>query len=458
MPYVKTSFTESTFLDDLQSLLTTNGWTLVKRFKKVGFPFQTIFYATSPSGLDQNLISFNVNIADHILVKNTNDEIFGIARISKKEPTFGQIPAKFKNLKVPDPVKLTSDEVLRKEFHEWLVGLYDSQMVDTSEIYFYMLKDAPTFTDGQTLVYPDESTRAVLDVEHMNYTPFKLTQGTGYQFEDTDKQLLLMQSPVMKVKTREIGTLSNGWLTNWWPDSKIRVEGLVSSETVSLIIQTDNTAAYDDNNVPTIPIYMGQLVAEDPDDENEAVLFGGSAVSNAKYDYHNPTQKFVTSPLLPLEKAYPKNPGNGIDNLIVKRARYGAYYQAYYLSFQTAPEAMPPDRLSTDGKGYASAWKNERNDEYLFKFNPSAYSKKTHVSRAYVIHPEEGVRGFLRDMIMTSSVGLINGDRLKLKKDACPDLFEIYKYNVVDAVSPLTKRPAIAFAPAGFGIFEKEAN
>lgn len=459
MPYVNKIFTEEGFLDDLQNLLTTSGWTLKKRFKKVGYGFTSIFFTSSPGSTDQDLITFNVNVADHLIVSNKNGQLFGIARISKNTPIYKELPAEYKAGKIPDPTKLSTDAVLRESLHKWMLARYSTLTVDTTEIFFYMLKDMPTIPTDRTLVYPDDSVRAVLDVEHMDYTPIKMTTGSaGYYIEDANVELALMQSPMMKVKTREIGTASNGWLTNWWGDSKIRVQGLVSDETISLVIQTDNTAAYDDNNVPTIPIYMGQLVAEDPEDQNEAVLFGGSATSNAKFNYHADTPKFVTAPLLPLEKAYPKSPGNGIDNLIVKRAKYGAYYQAYYLSFQTAPEAMPPDRMSTDGKGYVSSWKNERNDEYLYKFNPSSYSKKTHVSRAYVIHPEEGVRGYLKDMIMTSSVGLINGDRLKLKKEACPDVFEIYKYFVVDAVSPMTKRPATPFAPAGFGIYEKEAN
>ena len=460
MAYVQTAFTEEGFITELTDLLTTNGWTKETEFRKVGYSFQHFFYSSNPSSgsIAPGDREFDIWLADHTIFKNAENNLYGLARICKSKRKNKQLDEKFKNTQGhPDPTKLVADEALRDELHAWMKAQYDATAVDTSEIYFYMVGKTPVPPTTETAVYPVAEARAVLDVENLGFIPS--LQSTAYSFtSDPSKQdLLTMQSPMMKIKTREIGTQSNGWLTNWWPDSKIRVEGLVSPQTVSLIIQADNTAAYDDNNVPTIPIYLGQLDALDASDTNEAVLFGGMAVSNATFDYTD-VDPLVTNPLLPLEKAYPKNPGNGIDSLIVKRTKFGAYYQAYYLSVLTAPDTMPPDRISTDGKQYVSAWKNERNDESLFKFSPSTYTGKTHVSRAYVVHPEEGVRGFLKDMIVASSIGMINSDRLKLKKQACPDVFETYKYFVVDAVSPLTKRPATPFSPIGFGIFEKEGN
>lgn len=459
MAYVQTAFTEEGFITELTDLLTANGWAKEAEFRKVGYSFPHFFYSSAPSGtIPPGEREFDIWLADHTIFKNAENNLYGIARICKSKRKNKQLDVKFKNVQGhPDPTKLLNDDVLRDELHAWMKTQYDATAVDTSEIYFYMVGKTPVPPATETAVYPAAEARAVLDVENFGYVPAFASNSYSFTSDIEKQDLLTMQSPMMKVKTREIGTQTNGWLTNWWPDSKIRVEGLVSAQTVSLIIQADNTAAYDDNNVPTIPIYLGQLDALDATDTNEAVLFGGTAVSDAKFDYTS-TTPLVSNPLLPLEKAYPKNPGNGIDNLIVKRTKFGAYYQAYYLSFQTAPDMMPPDRISTDGKQYVSSWKNERNDESQFKFSPSTYDGKTHVSRGYVVHPEEGVRGFLKDMIFTSSLGMINSDRLKLKKAACPDVFEIYKYFVVDAVSPLTKRPATPFSPAGFGIYEKEGN
>ncbi|ONG75125.1 hypothetical protein BKK42_29620 [Bacillus cereus] len=58
-------------------------------------------------------------------------------------------------------------------------------------------------------------------------------------------------------------------------------------------------------------------------------------------------------------------------------------------------------------------------------------------------------------MILLSPLGLLNGDRLKVRQNTCPDTHDIYRFFNVDAIAPITKRPATAYRPAGFGIFEK---
>ncbi|WP_248499806.1 hypothetical protein [Staphylococcus aureus] len=456
MAYIKTTVTEGGFLTELAALLVANGWTQEGSFRKVGFDLTKFYSNTFNSGsIPADQVTFPLAVADHIIVKNANNELFGISRICNVTRKYGDVPASLKVASgFPDSSKLTTDETSRKALHTWMHNQYEENAVDTSELYFYMLNKVPVPPTGDKAMYPVNSVQAAIDVENLSYKP--MTSGNGYIFEKASSDLLTMQSPMMKIKTRDIGTASNGWLTNWWSDSKIRLEGLISNKTCSIVIQADNTAAYDENKVPSLPIYMGQIVPLNPADDKASVLYGGMAVSDAEFDYTDP--KFlVTAPLLPLEKQYPKNPGNGIDNLIVKRTKLGAYYQAYYFAHQAAPDKMPPDRVSTDSRQYGSAWKNERNEEYQYKYNPSGYTRKTHVSRAYVAHPEEGIRGYLADMIMTSSMGLLNGDRMKMKKEACPDAYDVFKYFLVDAVSPMTKRPGTAFSPAAFGIFEKEA-
>lgn len=462
MPYIKTLFTEAGFLTEMKDLLVANGWTLESTFKKMGYRFNSMFYTPGFSSADNDIAKFTIYYADHMIVRNATGELFGIARINSSEKIYRDLPAKFKDVnssKHPASAKLVTDSTLLEELHEWMFAQRNEQLMDASQLFFYMLKDLPIVEEGVLNVYPLDTPQGVIDVENLGYRPTSTSgsNGPSYAFEMQNSHPEIMQSPMMQVKTREIGTTSNGWMTNWWPDSKIRVEGSVSGETVAIIIQCDNTAAYADNNVPTIPIYMGQLIPEDPADTNESVLFGGTAVSLATYDYRS-TKPHTAVPLMPINKSYPKNPGNGIDNLIVKRARLGSFYQAYYLSFHTTSDTMPPDRISNEGRSYASSWKNQENEEYQYRFNPSSYSNKVIVSRAIVVHPEEGVRGHLKDMLMTSSIGLVNTDRLKLKREACPNVFDLYKYFVVDAVSPMTKSPAIATSPAGFAIFEKEAN
>jgi hypothetical protein len=459
MPYIKTLFTEQSFQSDFIATAMANGWEEVDRFRKVAYQFNDIFYGSASGGSTPWKHSLNIMMADHALLRNSRGDIYGIARICEPELQWGDLPAQFKNGEYPDQVELNADSELRKQLHDWMFEQWDEKFVDTSKIYFYMLKDAPTIPDDLRVVYPSSNltVRDALDIELLHYMPQKQGSGSGYEFLPTNAQHEIMQSPIVPVSTREVNVPDNGWLTNWWPDSKIRVEGYINDDILALIIQADNTAAFDDNNVPTIPIYFGSLVPFDSNDTQNAVLFAGTAVSDAKYKYDSETPHIpTTNIILPTNKQYPKYPGNGIDNLIVKRTKLGAYYQAYSLSYQATPEKMPPDRKSTDGKQYASAWKNQSNDEYQYQFNPSRYTKRAHVSRAIVTHPDEGNRGYLKGLVMTHSVGLRNGVRLRLKKNACPDAFEYYKYFVVDSVSPLTKRPAIASRPAGFGIFEKE--
>lgn len=89
---------------------------------------------------------------------------------------------------------------------------------------------------------------------------------------------------------------------------------------------------------------------------------------------------------------------------------------------------MPPDRKGVNGGQYPLAWQSHDNDEYKYQFNPSVYSGRVHTSRAYVVHPDEGVRGFLPHMVLLSPLGLLNGDKLKVRKNTCPDTFDIYRF------------------------------
>lgn len=459
MPYIETLFTEQTLQSDFIAAAVANGWEEVKRFRKVAYQFNDIFFGIASGWMEPWKHSLKIMIADHALLRNRRGDIFGIARICEPPLQWGDLPSQFKNGELPNQAQLEENDELRQQLHDWMFSQWNDTFVDTSKIYFYMLKSVPSIPDGLRIVYPSNTltVRDALDIELLHYEPRKLVTGYGYEFFATNAQHEIMQSPIVPVSTREVNVPDNGWLTNWWPDSKIRVEGFINDDMLILVIQADNTAAFDDNNVPTIPIYFGSLVPFDVNDTENAVLFAGTAVSDAKYKYDLETPHIPTANIiLPTNKQYPKYPGNGIDNLIVKRTKLGAYYQAYSLSYQATPEKMPPDRQSTDGKQYVSAWKNKSNDEYQYQFNPSRYTKRAHVSRAIVTHPEEGHRGYLKGLVMTHSVGMRNGVRLKLKKQACPDVFEYYKYFVVDAISPLTKRPAIVSRPAGFGIFEKE--
>lgn len=265
----------------------------------------------------------------------------------------------------------------------------------------------------------------------------------------------------MKVTLRNTNLQGIDAQTNWWPDSLVRINGQVDESRVVLLIQADNTPAFENNVVPVTPLYMGQLESYANDDTLGDALWAGTAfdtgneAASHKFDFNDPKPYRNVESYMPVMKSYPRSPGNGIDNVIIKRSRLGARYQAHYIAWNVAPNSMPPDRVGKDGGQYSLSWQSQDNDEYKYQFNPSVYSNKVHTSRAYIVHPDEGVRGYLPYMILLSPLGLLNGDRLKVRKNTCPDTHDIYKFFNVDAISPITKRPATAYRPAGLGIFEK---
>ncbi|MFF2017224.1 PKD domain-containing protein [Paenibacillus sp. NPDC058177] len=197
-----------------------------------------------------------------------------------------------------------------------------------------------------------------------------------------------------------------------------------------------------------------------------SVLFSGTAYNkegaavdtvmkqSANLDYDNVSIKQEIT--MPIMKEYPSYPSNGVDSVMVKRTKYGARYQAHYLSWNVPSNIMPPARENSKGQKHPRAWNNYTNPQYKYQFNPSRYSDKAHSSRALLVHPEDGTFGTLRNVILVSPLTIMNGDELKAVKDHCDEenKYEVYSYYLVEGISPLTKRPATAFRPAGLGILK----
>ncbi|MFF2889460.1 PKD domain-containing protein [Paenibacillus sp. NPDC057967] len=201
-------------------------------------------------------------------------------------------------------------------------------------------------------------------------------------------------------------------------------------------------------------------------DGTPSALFSGTAYSrdrdtleqslkrSAEFDYDDVGLKQEI--VFPILKDYPHYPSNGVDSIMVKRNKYGARYQAHYLSWNVPSNIMPPARQSADRHKHPRAWKNSESDSYKYQFSPSRYSGKAHSSRALVIHPEDGAFGTLRNVILTSPLTIMNGDELKAVRDYCDDenKYEVYSYYLVEGISPLTTRPATAYRPAAIGILK----
>ncbi|MGD6829018.1 hypothetical protein [Bacillus pumilus] len=172
------------------------------------------------------------------------------------------------------------------------------------------------------------------------------------------------------------------------------------------------------------------------------------------FDFDDPEAQGGTL-IQPLLKLYPNHPSNGIDSVIVSRSRFGARYQAHYLSWGATTNEMPPLRRGADKiKKYPRSYEPmEETQNYKYQHNPSRYSEKTPSTRIYVSHPEEGNRGYLDKAIAFNPQGL-RASKLKVMKEGCPDqVYGMYKPMKLGAVSPLTKVPATPFRPAGLGIY-----
>ncbi|SEL28601.1 PKD domain-containing protein [Paenibacillus sp. OK003] len=175
---------------------------------------------------------------------------------------------------------------------------------------------------------------------------------------------------------------------------------------------------------------------------------------SGQFDYDDASIKQEV--LLPVMKEYPYYPSNGIDSIMVKRNKFGARYQAHYLSWNVPSNSMPPLREDDDNHKHPRAWKDYMNEQYKYQFSPSRYSGKAHSSRALLVHPEDGTFGTLRNVILTSPLTIMNGDELKAVRDYCDDenRYEVYSYYLVEGISPLTKRPATPYRPAALGILK----
>lgn len=109
---------------------------------------------------------------------------------------------------------------------------------------------------------------------------------------------------------------------------------------------------------------------------------------------------------------YPDNYGvgtaNGVTDISMYRTRGGAYYQQHRAAFHTQEEFMTK-----------------------IGFNPSSYTGKVYVSCISVVHPFDGYRGTLEDVVAVDSSSLAPIDELVINKGQ-PDE-EVYQYFAINA-------------------------
>lgn len=199
------------------------------------------------------------------------------------------------------------------------------------------------------------------------------------------------------------------------------------------------------------------LKTEVPISENTSSSDYGTLAAISKYDFDT-MKDLKVKPKMPILKTYNEYPSDGVFSVMCSKTRFGARYQRHYLSWGTASNDLPPAK-NLDGKKYEKAYDQmEKTLNYKYQFNDSRYSNKVHATPIYIVHPEDGVRGQLEHTIGFNPQSISNS-MLRVRVDECPVMtYDMYAPNVVNAVSPLTKLPATAFRPVGYGIFKEHSN
>lgn len=445
---------EGNLQNGFKDLLIKNGWTKALEFKKAVVPTHFVTEHDVTGKHDEAFI-----VTNHQILRNSKGNLLGVTLVADWTE-FVDHDNGFPHYNV-----FTSADTDKDAFVSYLTGEYDVRKTNTS-MYFYMLDKLPNIAEGETLLTPwsttvnaEERLRMALDVE-VTAVDFKDTTSGSAYIKTANPSI--MQSPIVESALRSefLENIDYPYMdTNWWADSEVSVKGHVDSESIFVVIQTDNTPTWENNTIPIVPFYFGSIAAMDEGDTAIALFAGtvpsgDSAQAVATFDFDNPAIKGGKQ-IMPLLKKYPNNASNGIDSVILNRTKLGARYQSYFLSWNTAPHEMPPARKSDDGTTqYPRSW----NDINKYQFNPSRYSGKVQTSRVYLVHPEEGVRGYLKKSVGLNSANL-NSSELRIKQDDCPEtIFDVYQCVPVSGISPLTKRPSTHYRPMGLGLYKEELN
>lgn len=453
----------------------TTGDATVAKILKACFPDNYL----SPTWAPTSTSDLDFQLGRHFVYKNTDGRLLGLAMLGKFSYPYADVMSESGSAdKAGLQAWFRSDE-----FVAWAISK-GKETISNTIWHWYMAEEEPDLSsdnvsqqtiDGVTydaLWFPwdGDLIRAALDIEVIKTDAIVPPGSASAEIRIFNQKPSVMQSPISKsiVRTKLLEDLydeahSNPWQnTNWWPDSEIRMVGQIDKDSCFLMIQCDNVPAWEGAVVPQIPLYFSKINPLDSGDSAYAFFTGSVAAKDtsvsaiANFDMDDPDRKNFAELYLPLLKTYPGKPSNGIDTVMVSRSKFGARYQEYFLSWNTAPNLMPPLR-EENGHDYPRAWNNALADEYRFQFNPSRYSNKVHSSKIYIVHPEEGVRGNLMSCIGLSALNF-NSGKLRVRRATCPDKFDVYRYFLAEGVSPLNKRPGTAYRPVGVGIYDEASS
>lgn len=446
--YIDTLIKEGAFINDLSALIEEHGGFVVKnRVTKVSYPVG----AGESKQLDESII---FSIAQHTLLRHEITQmIYGLAQYNEIEVLYGMMPPEIRT------ALTATDVTARADLAEWVKEQSDYYQLRHT-LYTYMC-ESYTLPDDDAdnpprlfMAAHEEPKRFALDMEVFDTTLEGLPQLvypqhfqspiTPFHLRIPDKEALTFGQPLYAPHTQ----------TNWWADSKIRVRGVIAETHLFLMLLADTAPAFQHNVVPLVPLFWGLFIPESKDDDGNLALFAGSAqrAEDPFYDFDALDPFLDTKALQPLLKDYIEFPANGIDDIMVYRTKNGAKYQVHRLIAEVESNIIPPPR-EHEGMKYPRAWQdNMHSQAYQYQMNPSRYSKRVETSRPIIYHAEEGKRGIIPDCLVCNPLSIRNGAIFKDRVQTCPDVNDLYRFFIIEGISPFTKLPTTPFRPLGVAL------
>jgi hypothetical protein len=448
MEWIQTEIERTNFLSDLVDLIVQyGGWTHKASYTVIDFRATELTDDTGTRYYD-GLARYAI----HSIVESPQGKFLGLVMVSK---TTDPLRVLAEPIDENAPVYLSSvaDRLKEREntYHD---GLEDKFM------YAYMVERADLLPTHEVIMRYRPTSTTDLAVHKWTEAQYIL----DIEVSTNDNGLIIynssiMQSPIALLEFRN----AEG---NWWPDSKISIVGNITDRRLFLTFAHDTLPLWEKNQIPSVPLFFGDIQSFDSGDIiYNTALFTGSLLPRyaseplfmdnlfstvVADDEHHEAHSY-----LPLRKTYPTRPGDGRLAVIVNRGKMGGRYQAHYLSVAVPPDLMRPTRTTSLGSGYEDVtyprdW-HTRYDHpsYNMRFNPSLYTNKVHSSCIYVVHPEEGVRGLLSDMIGVVPLSLVDGDKLIVNEG---EFQGTYRFLLVEGYSALTAQPGVAYKPIGVGL------
>lgn len=460
MPYIEENLRHDRFLDDLFDKV-------FRRFKDKSDNYWWPDFNDKTAKVDLYKITFerglfvkggegymtpdipqkgHLCITRHVIMRRWDNQLLGFAQST-------------------GAVKVITDNIPsgKTEMMKWLTNFY-KEFVNYTTVYSYTMDSYEGYThyekDGMaapvTIMMDDSGAgvlKASLDVEFYNEDEY---------YND------MHQSPVITMKLKgdsgeavqAIGKLNYQSNTNWWGDSLVQLKGVFDETSAFFTLKVDSAPEWANNMVTLVPFFFGNLIQKNATKRNETptAILGGTQVGKF-FDFDN--IELHNEILQPVTRNYVHHPSNGVDSIMIKKTKYGARYQEHFLRWSVPPNLMPPtreeirlvkqveydaglagkekprevgvqpaypiestdpidpapgvdeDKLIEVALKYPRAWNYLRNGYYQYDFHASRYSDKIHTSRASVIHPEDGVVGYIPNIVLLPVINIMEGDRLK---------------------------------------------